>query len=122
MNTEIKWIAVVVFAFSMSVVAQTMSGDASMKNDAMGKKMTLTGCLSEKDGKYMLTDKKHSDGVELMSTEDLKAHIGHKVSVTGMMQSDDAMSKDSMAMSEFKVTNIKMVSDKCSMPDSMMKK
>jgi len=38
------------------------------------------------------------------------------------MKSDDQMSKDHMAMSSFKVTSMKMVSDKCDMPDAMMKK
>ena len=85
----------------------------------------------------MLKNKKHPDGVELMSSDDLKPHVGHKVSVTGMMQGDtamsddkmskdsmskDRMSKDSMAMSGFKVTNMKMVSEQCTMPDAMMKK
>jgi hypothetical protein len=91
-----------------------------------------TGCIAEIDGKYMLKNKKHPEGVELMSSDDLKPHVGHKVSVTGMMQGDSAMSgdkmskdsmaKDSMAMSGFKLTSMKMVSEKCTMPDAMMKK
>jgi hypothetical protein len=113
----------------------------------MGKQMNMTGCVAEKDGKYILKDKKHPDGVELMSSDDLKPHVGHKVSVTGMMQGDSAMAgdkmsknnmskdsmakdnmakdnmaKDNMAMSGFKVTSMKMVSEKCAMPDAMMNK
>ena len=45
----------------------------------------------------MLKNKKHPDGVELMSSDDLKPHVGHKVSVTGMMQGDSAMSDDKMS-------------------------
>jgi hypothetical protein len=80
-----------------------------------------------KDGKYMLKNKKHPDGVELMSSDDLKPHVGHKINVTGMMQGDsamsgDSMSKDNMAMAGFKVTSMKMVSEQCTMPDAMMKK
>lgn len=132
MRTQLM--AMLVLACSVSMVAQTnMSSDSSMKkSDSMGKKMTMTGCISEKDGKYMLMDKKHPDGVELMSSEVLKPHVGHKVSVTGMMQdhnamagdmkSDDHMSKDNMAMSGFKVSSMKMVSEHCTMPDAMMKK
>jgi hypothetical protein len=128
-----------VLACSVSLFAQTaMSGDSSMKkSDAMGKQMTMTGCVAEKDGKYVLKNKKHPDGVELMSSDDLKPHVGHKVSVTGMMQGDSAMAgdkmsrdgmsknsmaKDGMAMSGFKVTSMKMVSEQCTMPDAMMKK
>jgi hypothetical protein len=116
-----------VLACSVSVVAQTgMSSDSSMnKSDSMGKKMIMTGCVSEKDGKYMLTDKKHPDGLELLTSQDLKPHVGHKMSVTGTMgnaMSGDSMAKDSMAASGFKVTSMKMVSDHCAMPDAMMKK
>ncbi len=122
-----------VLACTATMFAQTgMSSDSSMKkSDSMGKNMTMTGCVSEKDGKYMLMDKKHPNGIELMSSEDLKPHVGHKVSVTGMMEGDstakdnmshDGMKKDDMAMSGFKVTSMKMVSDQCKMPDAMMKK
>ena len=67
-----------------------------------------------------------------MSSDDLKPHVGHKVSVTGMMQGDsamsddkmstDSMSKDSMAASGFKVTSMNMASEQCAVPDAMMKK
>jgi hypothetical protein len=138
------WMTMLVLACSVSLFAQTgMSSDSSMKkSDSMGKQMTMTGCVAEKDGKYMLKDKKHPDGVELMSSDNLKPHVGHKVSVTGMMQGDsamagdkmskdsmskdgmakDGMAKDGMAMSGFKVTSMKMVSEKCTVPDAMMNK
>lgn len=154
MKTRIQSMAMLVLVCSFSIAAQAgMSSDSMKKSDSMGKKMTMTGCVSEKDGKYMLMDKKHPEGVELMSSEDLKPHVGHKVTVNGMMQDrgamsgemksddhmskDDQMSKDSMSkdgmskdsmskddngMSGFKVTSMKMVSEQCSMPDSMMKK
>ena len=132
MKIRMQLMVMFVLACSVSVAAQTgMSSDSSMnKAGPMGKKMTMTGCVSEKDGKYMLTDKKHPDGLELMSSQDLKPHVGHKISVTGMMESamsgdsmaKDSMAKDSMAMSGFKVTSMKMVSDHCVMPDAMMKK
>src|SRR5450631_522310 len=129
MKIRTQLMVMFVMACSVSVLAQTgMSSDSSM-NKSMSKKMTMTGCVSEKGGKYMLTDKKHPDGLELMSSEDLKPHVGHKVSVTGMMESamsgdsmaKDSTAKDSMAMSGFKVTSMKMVSDHCTMPDAMMK-
>jgi hypothetical protein len=128
MKIRMQLMAMLMLACSVAGVAQTsMSSDSSMKkSDSMGKQMTMTGCVSEKDGKYMLTDKKHPDGVELMSSEDLKPHVGHKLSVTGMMESGamsgDSMSKDNMAMAGFKINSMKMVSDHCSMPNAMMKK
>ncbi len=52
----------------------------------MGEKMSITGCVSEKDGKYMLMNKEHADGIQLMSSDDLKPHVGHKMKMTGMME------------------------------------
>jgi hypothetical protein len=62
----------------------------------------------------MLKNKKHPDGVELMSSDDLKPHVGHKVSVTGMMQGE------SMGASGFKVTSMNRASEQCAVPDAMM--
>jgi hypothetical protein len=85
----------------------------------------------------MLKNKKHPDGVGLMSSDDLKPDVGHKVSVTGVMQGDsamsddkmskdsmskDRMSKDSMAASGFRVTSMNMASERYAVPDAMMKK
>jgi hypothetical protein len=85
----------------------------------------------------LLRNKKYPNAIELMSSDDLKPHVGHKVSVTGMMQGDcamwhdkmstdsmskDRMSKDSMAASGFKVTSMNMASEQCAVPDAMMKK
>lgn len=113
------------------------AGDSMKKDKMMGKKMSMTGCIGEKDGKYLLMNKKHPDGVELMSSEDLKAHVGHKVRVSGMMekmgtmsddsmkdekmkhdemaQDDKMMKHDSMGMSAMKVSGIKMMSEQCDM-------
>ena len=130
-----------VLACSMSAMAQSgMSSDSSMKHDNMsGKSMSMTGCIGEKDGKYMMMDKKHPDGVQLMSSEDLKPHVGHKVKVTGTMEkmdsmsndsksndsmksddkmksdsmSHDSMSHDNMGMMAMKVSSMKMESEKC---------
>ncbi len=129
MKIKLHWIAMLVLACSVSMFAQTNSSsdsttkDSMSKSGAMGKKMTMTGCISEKDGKYLLMNKKHPDGVELMSSDDLKPHVGHKVTVSGMMQGGDAMAPgSSMAMSGFKVSSMKMVSEQCAMPGMMMKK
>ncbi len=130
-----------VLACSMSAMAQSgMSSDSSMKHDDMtGKSMSMSGCIGEKDGKYMMMDKKHPDGVQLMSSEDLKPHVGHKVKVTGTMEKTDSMSNDSksndsksndtmksddkmkidsmshdsMTMMAMKVSSVKMESKKC---------
>lgn len=102
-----------VLACSMSAMAQSdTSSDSSMKHDKVsGNSMSMTGCISEKDGKYMMMDKKHPNGVQLMSSEDLKPHVGHKVKVTGMMEKMDSMSKDSTKSNDSMKSDDKMKSD-----------
>ncbi len=98
MKTTMKLMLMLVLACSLPAMAQTdTSDDSSMKKDHMaGKKMSMTGCIAEKDGKYTMMNKEHPNGVQLMSSEVLKPHVGHKVKVTGMMDKMDAMSGDSM--------------------------
>ena len=133
LNTSMKFMLMLVLASSMSAMAQTdMSSDSSMKKDNMsGKMMSMTGCISEKDGKYMMMNKAHPDGVNLMSAEDLKPHVGHKVRVSGTMEKMDSMSGDSMKSDDkmamkhdgmdMKVSSMKMMSEQCEMPKMMMK-
>jgi sensor histidine kinase regulating citrate/malate metabolism len=128
-----------VLACSMSAMAQTDTSSDSMKKDNMsGKTMSMTGCVAEKDGKYMMMNKEHPDGVQLMSSEDMKAHVGHKMKVTGTMDKMDSMSGDSMKSDDkmsgddkmkhddmgkmgMKVSSMKMMSDQCDMSKMMNK-
>lgn len=145
MKTTMKLMLMLVLACSMSSMAQTDTSSGSMKKDNMsGKSMSMTGCIAEKDGKYMMMNKEHPDGVQLMSSEDLKPHVGHKVKVTGTMNKMDAMSGDAMksddnmkkddsmakddkmkhddmGMMGIKVSSMKMMSDQCDMSKMMNK-
>lgn len=103
------------------------SGDAMEKHHTMhhgsGKTSSMTGCISEKDGKYMMMNATHPDGVQLMSSEDLKPHVGHKVRVKGMMAKMDNMAGES-AKSEDKMEDKmegKTTDEKMSKDDKMMK-
>ena len=118
MKTKMNLMLMLLLAYSMSAMAQTdTASDSSMKKDHMsGKSMSMTGCIAEKDGKYMMMNKEHSDGVQLMSSEDLKPHVGHKVKVTGMMDKMDAMSGDAMKSDD------KMKKDDNMAKDDSMKK
>jgi hypothetical protein len=107
MRKELRFMLMPVLACGLAVAQSSMSSDTDKdKHDHMnGKTKTMTGCVQEKDGKYWLMDKKHPNGVELMSSEDMKAHVGHKVSVTGTMSKmdmdkDGAMSGDSSMSKE----------------------
>ena len=91
MKNSLRWVLMPLLACGLAVAQSSMSSDTDKdKHDHMsGKTKTMTGCIQEKDGKYWLMDKKHPNGVELMSSEDLKAHVGHKVTVTGTMSMMD---------------------------------
>jgi hypothetical protein len=139
-KTRMNLMLMLVLAGSMSAMAQTdTSSDSSMKKDNMsGKTISMTGCIAEKDGKYMMMNKEHPDGVQLISSEDMKAHVGHKLKVTGTMNNMDAMSGDSMKSDDkmsgddkmthddmgkmgMKVISTKMMSDQCDMSKTMNK-
>jgi hypothetical protein len=139
-KTKMNWMLMLMLACSISAIAQTdMSSDSSMKKDPMsGKSTSMTGCIAEKDGKYMMMSKEHPDGVQLMSSEDMKAHVGHKMKVTGTMSKMDAMSGDAMKSDDkmsgddkmkhddmskmgMKVSSMKMMSDQCDMSKMMNK-
>ena len=103
-----------VFGLSGIAAAQDAKTDKSMS-----KEMKVTGCvaqgaetdhyvlnnamMSDMDGMKKDSMKKDSmkmDTMKAMSLMlmggDLKAHVGHKVEVTGMMAGADTMSKDTM--------------------------
>lgn len=94
MKKAMSFMLMPMLACGLALAQSSMSSDADNHDHMNGKTKTMTGCVQEKDGKYWLMDKKHPNGVELMSSEDLKAHVGHKVKVTGnvsKMAEDGAM-------------------------------
>ena len=120
-----------VLACCLGVSAQSFTSGDSMKHDKMaGKKTSISGCISEKDGKYLLSNDKHPDGVELSTSEDLKPHVGQKVRVTGIladamagsdkMGSGDAMAHDKMAAGDKMASGDSMAHDKMAMGHGSM--
>jgi len=94
-------------AFCLPAMAQS-SGDSMAQSGSMKAKTTsMIGCVSGSDGKYMVMNSAHPNGVQLMTSDDLKGHVGHKMKFTGTMSSD---------MMSMNVTSMKMMSTKCSMP------
>lgn len=73
----------------------TMPMGAKKPMDPKMKPMSVTGCVAEKDGHYMLNNAMMAGHTEASSYDlvggDLKAHVGHHVEVTGSM--DPATSK-----------------------------
>lgn len=105
-----------------------MSGAAQsgQMSASAGSGQTYDGCVKEKHGKYMLMT---MDGQKYMlnSTQDLSAHKGHEVKVTGDVSSGTAMSGGAMSgndkgsnMQTLNVTNLDMVSNSCNMKKGNM--
>jgi len=118
-----------VLVCSVSANAQdaNTSSHTTKTHKMRSKRASITGCVMEKDGKYMMMNKRHPEGVHLMSEEDLKPHVGHKMTMMGkmekmdmgsmsgdLMKSDDkTMKHGSMGMMDMKVSSMKMISEKC---------
>ena len=107
----------------------SMKHDSSMSGDNMGKKhkkmgmgmkeKTMTGCIEASGDEYMLK-MKNGKSMEIVSSDDLKPHVGHMVTVTGMkMMATDEKTKK--MEKEFKVTKMDMVSETCTMGKKMGK-
>lgn len=99
------------------------SGQAGEAASAQGaKESKLTGCISAKpndEGVYTLTNGRYKKGVEL-GGQDLSAHAGHKVQLTGMWEKSGADIGETEKSGEketgerhFKVTDVKHISDTC---------
>jgi hypothetical protein len=81
------------------------------KTERKAKTASLTGCVDEKEGRYVLVDERtlnpvanlEADGFE---TEGFAKHVGHKVTVRGI-------SNPGGAVPVFKVRSIETVSDSC---------
>lgn len=97
---------------AVAVAAQTpmhqMDKD-KMATDKMGKPITVTGCVAAgKDAEHfkltdaVMTGEETRKSYDLMGGE-LKAHLGHKVAVTGTLDTMTMPAKDKMAMGKDKM-------------------
>jgi hypothetical protein len=105
--------------------------DAGMKQQKREKHVRRIGCITQQNGKYLLIGKKDPDGVEIVSSEDLFPHIGHRVQVkefwargssgnnsgdgsTSVSGTDDINKVPQDAIKrDITVTEVKMISDHC---------
>jgi hypothetical protein len=76
-----------------ALAAQAGMADQAKSKEAMAKDaktVTVTGCVAESDGHFMLNNATMAEGGAPMSYAltggTLKPHVGHKVAVTGMMK------------------------------------
>ena len=135
--------AIVAMGCTVAVAAQSGTADQAKDKGTMAKDATMataTGCIAESGGKYMLSNATMASSTTpmtyMLSGGSLKAHVGHKVEVTGtmkpakdMMKKDsmskdsmakdptmakDSMKKDDMSAGTLTVKSVKMVAETCS--------
>ena len=87
------------------------------------KESTMTGCLSgpNAEGAYLLKNGHYRKGMEVGGTDDLKAHVGHKVKLTGTWAKSGSEIGETEPAGEkegkekhFKVSKVGMISETCS--------
>lgn len=113
---KLTLIMAVALVFALTAFAQTYpSGAAPAGTQATGTAAdignTLTGCLA-KDAAgtgFMLTNRQHEKGVEIKSSQDLSAHVGHKVKLSGSWEPASA----GAGMRTFNVTKVDHLSATC---------
>jgi hypothetical protein len=108
--------AVVVLALLSSVASTVVSAplpqqENAPKKDAKASLASLTGCVDEQEGRYILTDDRELKPIanleaEGFPQEGFAKHLGHKVTVRGTSTPGDSRPT-------FKVRSIAMVSETC---------
>ena len=137
---RVLYASVIALGCTIAVAAQGGAADQAkdkggkMAKEGADKAVTLTGCVAESGGHFMLNNATMEGGAApasyALSGGTLKPHVGHKVTVTGEMKpaataGKDSMKKDSMAKSDAKkedmasagtvsVKELKMVAPSCS--------
>jgi hypothetical protein len=132
----------VLLAFGLTAVAQdtSTSGQSSTsttttkttktkhkKGDManMGAKSnTITGCIEKSGDDYMIKNGRHKKGVKVTGSDDLSAHVGHTVKLTGNWASASAAPTTATGETkgggakmarDFNETKVDMVSETCTM-------
>lgn len=90
---------------TVSALLAGLSGFAVCQND-LQPWSPVTGCLSEKSGRLMLTDKDGDDYILEGHAPELKAHVGEELSIAGDIRTTGAASGSANAI---KVTNFKTI-------------
>ncbi len=142
---KLALLVALVLAFSLSVLAQGTSatgtqesqtttttktkkakkGTAATEGETAGatkgaKEHQLTGCLAKdpSGSGFMLTNGHYKKGVEVKSSEDLSAHVGHEVKLTGTWEKPTAGAEGGAGakgteMRTFNASALKHISDTC---------
>jgi uncharacterized protein YdeI (BOF family) len=102
---------------------QTASKSETKKTSAEtagGKEKSVTGCLHKDGDNYWLATK--TTKYHVMSSQDLSAHDGHEVKVSGKTSKAPMPgATDNKKVNHLEASNVEMVSDKCAMGTKSMK-
>src|SRR5438105_1712885 len=109
----------------ISAIADMGIGNGGSEKKKRGKKITTVGCIVEKDGHMMMTNKEHPSGVVLLSSGDIeiKPHVGRMMRVAGSIitMGDEGTIKVGLhkkttgEMMGIKVRSMKMINGSCDM-------
>jgi hypothetical protein len=91
--------------------------------DMSAKSSTMTGCIEKSGDNYMIKNGRHKKGVKVTGSDDLSAHVGHTVKLTGSWAPTAASTSatgetkggGAKAGREFNETKVDMVSETCTM-------
>jgi hypothetical protein len=120
MEKLVRLSALLLFVFALGAY---VTPSASAQEKAGSK--TVTGCLQKGDeaGEYSITGEDGKTYGLRSKTVKLSQHLGHKVTVTGTFraesgekekgEAEEHEKKESTEAGDIRVTDLKMVSDKC---------
>jgi hypothetical protein len=114
-------------ATSSGTQATTTEQQSTSKKAQSTKEKTLTGCIEagSEANEYVLKTGSSKKPIELISSDDLKPHVGHTVKVTGNWSSEasekkemgggteQGQHKEAAGKRHFKAEKVDMVSDTC---------
>ena len=123
MQKLVRLFALLLFAFAVGVYVSPSA--SAQENAAGGKSTTVTGCLQKGDepGEYSITGEDGKTYGLRSKAVNLSLHLGHKVTITGTLKAESAekekgeaeehAKKEAAEAGDIRVTDLKMVSDKC---------
>lgn len=122
MEKFVRFSALLACAIALGVF---VTPNASAQEKSTSGKTSVTGCLQKGDeaGEYSITGENGKTYGLRSKTVKLSEHVGHKVTVTGALRAESAEKekgeaeehekKEAAEAGDIRVTNLKMVSDKC---------
>ncbi len=134
---KVALLVAVLLAFSFTALAQNAGTSGAQSSEstttkttkktkkAAGeagavKEHTITGCLAKdpEGNGYILTNGRYKKGLEVKSSEDFSAHVGHEVKLTGTMEKPTAggeggAGEKGATMRTFNASKLTHISDTC---------